>query len=164
MEIERKFLVTSIPENIEQYEKHEIDQGYISTEPVIRIRRLDEKLILTVKSKGLLSRQEFELELDADEYRNLSEKVSGNLIRKTRYKIPLPEGYTIELDIFHGDFDGLCYAEVEFPDEDTAKKFNPPAYFGREVTYEPQFHNSSLSSMDKSSIFGLISKIRETCG
>ena len=164
MEIERKFLVTCMPENIEQYEKHEIEQGYISTEPVIRIRRLDETLILTVKSKGLLSRQEFELELDADEYRNLSEKVSGNLIRKTRYKIPLPEGYTVELDIFHGDFDGLCYAEVEFPDEDTAKKFNPPAYFGREVTYEPQFHNSSLSSMDKSSIFGLISKIRETCG
>ncbi len=164
MEIERKFLVTSIPENIEKYEKHEIEQGYISTEPVIRIRRLDEKLILTVKSKGLLSRQEFELELDAGEYRNLSEKVSGNLIRKTRYKIPLPEGYTIELDIFHGDFDGLCYAEVEFPDEDTAKKFNPPAYFSREVTYEPQFHNSSLSSMDKPSIFGLISKIRETCG
>lgn len=164
MEIERKFLVTSIPENIEKYEKHEIEQGYISTEPVIRIRRLDETLILTVKSKGLLSRQEFELELDAGEYRNLSEKVSGNLIRKTRYKIPLPEGYTIELDIFHGDFDGLCYAEVEFPDEDTAKKFNPPAYFSREVTYEPQFHNSSLSSMDKPSIFGLISKIRETCG
>lgn len=160
MEIERKFLVTRLPENIDQYKKQEIAQGYISTSPVIRIRKSDSRYILTVKSKGLLSRQEFELDLTEPEYRNLSKKVAGNILSKTRYLIPAEQNLFIELDVFHNEFQGLCYAEVEFPDEDTAKKYNPPAYFGREVTYDPDFHNSSLSSMDKSLIFEFVSKVR----
>ena len=43
-------------------------------------------------------------------------KADGNVITKTRYKIPLNQGLTLELDLFEGLFDGLVMGEVEFPE------------------------------------------------
>ncbi|MCR5149520.1 MAG: CYTH domain-containing protein [Eubacterium sp.] len=151
MEIERKFLVKYLPENLDTCKKSEIIQGYISTHPVIRIRRSNERYILTVKSDGLMEREEFEMPLTEEQFVNLSKKVEGNIISKTRYKIP-DGSLTIELDIFHEKFDGLFYAEVEFPDKETAEAYTPPAFFGREVTNEGIYHNSSLTTMSDKEI------------
>ena len=158
MEIEKKYLIKNIPFSLEGYEHHEISQGYISTSPVIRIRKKDDMNILTIKGGGLSVREEYELPITDEEYTNLSEKVSGNLIKKTRYLIPDNQFenksslLTIELDIFHGAFEGLIYAEVEFPDEESMKKYNPPAFFDREVTEDFNFTNASLSEMQSSDI------------
>ena len=57
MEIERKYLILTLPENTEQYPCRIIEQGYLNTEPVIRIRRDNEKYELTYKSKGLMTRE-----------------------------------------------------------------------------------------------------------
>ena len=159
MEIERKFLVSRLPEDLESYPHNEISQAYISTEPVIRIRRKNDTYILTVKSKGLLKREEFEMNISKKEYDTLLKKSEGNLITKTRYKIPDRDGLTIELDIFHGLFDGLIFAEVEFPDESTAAGYIPPDYFGREVTEDPSYQNSSLSMMNPEDIRAFINMI-----
>lgn len=159
MEIERKYLVKYLPEDLESYPHSEISQAYISTRPVIRIRRNGDRFILTVKSSGLISREEYELLLTEEEYTNLSKKAEGNIIEKTRYKIPEKDGLTIELDIFHGIFDGLIYAEVEFPDMEAAEKYNPPAFFGREVTNDGFYQNSSLSRMPASDIEKLLSSV-----
>ncbi|MBR1673511.1 MAG: CYTH domain-containing protein [Eubacterium sp.] len=159
MEIERKYLVKYLPEDLESYPHSEISQSYISTRPVIRIRRNDDRFILTVKSSGLISREEYELLLTEEEYTNLSKKAEGNIIEKTRYKIPEKDGLTIELDIFHGIFDRLIYAEVEFPDMEAAEKYNPPAFFGREVTNDGLYQNSSLSRMSASDIEKLLSSV-----
>ena len=144
MEIERKFLVKQLPENLEQYPKQHIEQGYICTEPVIRIRRWDQKFFLTCKGQGLLKREEHELTLTDDEYRRLSAKVEGQLIVKDRYCMPCGE-YTIELDVFAAPFEPLVMAEVEFPTEDAAASFLPPDWFGEEVTYDPSYTNAALS-------------------
>ncbi len=162
VEIERKFLVKMLPNNLEKYEKHEVTQAYICTDPVIRCRKSGEKYYLTIKSSGLLKREEHEFMITKDQFNNLLKKSEGNIICKTRYKIPEKDGLTIELDIFHGIFEGLIYAEVEFPTEDKAKKYNPPAFIGREVTGDGSYQNSSLSRMDKSLILDFISNIR-TC-
>ena len=87
MEIERKFLVNTLPEGLEDYPHSEISQAYISTRPVIRIRQKGDKYILTVKSSGLLKREEFEMYISREEYDNLAAKAEGNIINKTRYKI-----------------------------------------------------------------------------
>ena len=100
---------------------------------------------LTYKSKGLLSREEYNLPLTGEAYAHLKEKIDGRLIVKTRYEIPLGEKLTIELDIFHGDLEPLVLAEVEFPDEETANAFTPPEWFGKDVTFFSQYHNSTLS-------------------
>lgn len=164
MEIERKFLVADIPLELDRYQVKHMEQLYVSTRPVIRIRRSNDKRVLTVKSKGLLSRQEFEMEIDENEYQNLRLKAEGNVIEKDRYIIPVTdtegtcgdwsvdEKLCIELDVFHGIFQGLVYAEVEFPSEEAAEAFTAPKWFLRDVTGEGMYQNSALSSMDESDI------------
>lgn len=51
MEIERKYLVKKIPENIEKYTHKELEQGYLCTEPVVRVRREGEEYVLTYNRK-----------------------------------------------------------------------------------------------------------------
>ena len=112
MEIERKFIVSEPPADLESYPHAEIEQGYLCMEPVIRIRRMDKEYFLTFKSKGLLSRTESEFPLDKKAYEHLLPKIDGILIQKTRYRIPTEHGYTIELDVFHDTHEGLVMAEV----------------------------------------------------
>lgn len=152
MEIERKFLVKYVLDNISEYVHHEVSQGYIYTSPVIRIRRSDDRFYLTVKSDGFLKREEFEIDITEEAFKDLSLKCEGNIISKTRYKIPLEDGLTAELDVFHGAFEGLMYVEVEFPTEEAANSFIVPDYFGRDVTESEGYQNSTLSAMDKDEI------------
>ena len=72
-------------------------------------------------------------------------KIDGRLIRKKRYMIPLNDSLTIELDVFEGDLAPLLLAEVEFPDEASALSFTPPEWFGTDVTFSSEYHNSTLS-------------------
>lgn len=145
MEIERKFLVNTLPENLEQYPQKEIEQGYLCTNPVIRIRRSNDKYILTYKGEGLMIREEHEHPLTKESFEHLKAKIDGRLIHKTRYLIPYQDNFTIELDIFHGDLAPLVLAEVEFDSEEAANTFLPPAWFAEDVTQSTAYHNSNLS-------------------
>lgn len=152
MEIERKFLIDSLPENLAEYPSWLLEQAYLCRKPVVRVRREehgeDKQYILTYKSQGMMVREEYNLPLDEDAYLHLREKADGRVIRKKRYRIPIDQKLTIELDVFEGELEGLVLAEVEFPDEETAKNWQPPQWFCREVTYEPTYHNSNLSCQD----------------
>lgn len=144
MEIERKFLVKALPDVLERYPKKRIEQAYISTKPVIRVRRSNDDFFLTCKGQGLLSREEHELRLTEAEYQRLLVKAEGTVIMKDRYLIPWQE-YTIELDVFDVPFAPLVLAEVEFPTEDAALAFQPPEWFGEDVTYDSGYTNAALS-------------------
>ena len=122
MEIERKFLVDEPPKELERYPCKRIEQAYIATEPVIRVRRAGERYVLTCKGRGLLAREEHELPLTESAYRRLLTKAEGTTIAKDRYCIPCGE-YTIELDVFDAPFAPLMLAEVEFPTEDSKANF-----------------------------------------
>ncbi|MBE5932257.1 MAG: CYTH domain-containing protein [Lachnospiraceae bacterium] len=167
MEIERKFLINIDAFDLSKHDYVEIQQAYISTSPVIRVRKKAsffakgnentvQEYILTVKSKGMLSRQEFELELTSNDYNNLLAKAEGNVITKRRYIIPLENGLILELDFFKDLFQGLVMGEIEFPDEDTAKKYNLPDFIIREVTFDKRYHNSNMSTMPQEEISDLI--------
>lgn len=146
MEIERKYLITTAPDGFDSYPSHQIEQAYLCTEPVVRIRRQDDEYWLTYKSKGLLAREEYNLPLTEDAYLHLLSKADGIVLTKRRYLIPLSDtGLTIEFDIFSGEYDGLMLAEVEFPDEESALSFTPPVWFGRDVTFSGEYQNSKLS-------------------
>lgn len=147
MEIERKFLIQSqrLPKNLQDFPFHQIEQGYLCTEPVVRIRRQDDDYYLTYKSKGLLSREEYNLPLTKEAYLHLKPKADGLVISKTRYLIPEKDGLTIELDVFHNEYKGLLLAEVEFPSEEAANAYVPPEWFGEDVTLSSKYHNSTLS-------------------
>ena len=149
MEIERKFLVETAPENFESYPFHMIEQAYLCTEPVVRIRREDSSYYLTYKSKGLLSREEYNLPLTEEAYQHLLTKADGNILTKKRYLIPVDgrDDLTIEFDVFEGKFEGLMLAEVEFSSEDEALAFVPPSWFSRDVTFTREYQNSRLSKL-----------------
>lgn len=147
MEIERKFLIDPemIPGKLEEYPSLKIEQGYLCTAPVVRIRQQDDEYYLTYKSKGMMAREEYNLPLTKEAYEHLKPKADGLVISKTRYLIPEKNGLTIELDVFHDTYEGLFLAEVEFPDEETAVAYIPPAWFGEDVTHSDKYHNSVLS-------------------
>lgn len=147
MEIERKYLLRTLPEHLENYPCRQIEQGYLNTEPVVRIRRSDDTYTLTYKGKGLLVREEYNLPLNKESFAHLKEKIDGRLIKKRRYLIPFDDSHTIELDIFEGDLAPLQLAEVEFTTEEDANSFVPPAWFGEEVTFSTEYHNSTLSKL-----------------
>lgn len=145
MEIERKWLIHHCPLDLSQYHCHQIAQGYLCTEPVVRIRRQDDSYILTYKSAGLLSREEYNLPLTREAYEHLVPKTDGILLSKKRYLIPIENNLKIELDYFDAPYETLCLAEIEFPTEEAAKAYQAPAWFGEDVTYSGQYHNSTLS-------------------
>ncbi|SFO30813.1 CYTH domain-containing protein [Pseudobutyrivibrio sp. UC1225] len=142
MEIERKFLLKELPD-ISEYEYVDIEQGYLSIKPTIRIRKKNDKYILTYKGIGLMVREELEVHINSETYNHLMEKIDGHPITKRRYFIPL-DSYTIELDIFSGHMEGLIMAEVEFPSVEEADAFTPPPWFGDDVTRDIRYQNSSM--------------------
>lgn len=158
MEIERKFTLKQLPEKLESYPYHTIEQAYLNTSPVVRVRQQDDSYYLTYKGSGMMSREEYNLPLDKESYQHLLQKADGNVISKKRYIIPLehpqftsdfvplstPE-LVIELDVFAPPFAPLIMAEVEFPSEEMANAFLPPDWFDEDVTMNPEYHNSNMS-------------------
>ena len=145
MEIERKYLIKNTPDNLSDFPCRIMEQGYLNTVPVIRIRKDNDNYELTYKSKGLMVREEYNLPLTKEAYGHLLSKIDGRLIKKRRYMLPLGKGLIAELDIFEGELAPLILAEVEFPDEDSAFSFIPPDWFGEDVTFSGKYHNSFLS-------------------
>ncbi len=150
MEIERKFLVKRMPAHLEQYASLNMEQGYLCTKPVVRVRRENDTFYLTYKGKGKMAREEANLPLTAKAYEHLLEKCDGYRIAKTRYRIPLAglgeayQGLTAELDLFSAP-GPLRMVEVEFPTESAALSFCPPDWFGAEVTDDKRYHNAHMS-------------------
>ena len=173
VEIEKKFTVKELPKDLEKYPFHEIEQGYLNVHPAIRVRRQDDIYYMTYKSSKLnentdnIGQTEYNMPLDKASYEHLAAKADGNVIRKTRYLIPinkdaysseflienpelsdmLDEGkIIIELDVFKAPFEGRIVAEVEFPSEEAAGAYNPADWFDEDVTRDPRYRNSYMST------------------
>lgn len=145
MEIERKFLTSTIPFPLEEYPSFSISQCYICVYPTIRIRQSDTTYWLTIKGSGSLSREEYELQITAKEYTLLQAKAETPTIVKKRYQIPLEDNFIAEVDIYEEFLQGLITTEVEFPNESAAMNFQPPDWFGPDITYDNRYKNTNLS-------------------
>jgi CYTH domain-containing protein len=148
MEIERRFVIDPkfVKYNSElSVIKNEIEQFYIlkGKDYELRARKMDDGYYLTYKNGNGLSRTESEIEISKDVYEKLKEKNYGGIIEKERYVIPYL-GYNIELNIFHGNLEGLILTEVEFNSKDEAENFKVPGWFGREVTEDQRFEGRNL--------------------
>lgn len=157
MEIEKKFLVKQLPDQLSLYEKREIEQGYLCSDPTVRIRKSNEDYILTYKSRMGISEHlnelakvcnEVELPLTKESYEHLREKVDGHLVSKTRYLIPIEQGRKAELDVFHAQLEGLILVEVEFDEVSDIHDFMVPEWFGMEVSQDRRYTNSYLSKLE----------------
>jgi CYTH domain-containing protein len=149
LEIERKFLLSEAPFDLSDYLHAEIEQAYISVDPVIRLRRQDQKYILTVKQGGAIARMETEFALKQSQFDHLWKKIETHVIRKTRYFIPLENDLQAELDVYYGELQDLFTVEVEFKDLAAALSFSPPSWFGQDVSEVHAYKNSSLAVYGK---------------
>ncbi len=145
MEIERKFLVAE-PPRLEGAPSAGIEQGYLSlgSDGEVRLRRRDAELRLTVKRGRGLVRQEREVELSTEQFEALWPLTDGRRLRKRRHLIPHGE-LTVELDFYEGELAGLVVAEVEFDDPEAAAGFEPPGWFGEELTGDAAYSNQRLA-------------------
>ena len=153
MEIERQFLVDIIPSLPSGYDS--ILQGYVSLLPEIRIRAVrpmqgEEKFYLTVKRGAGLVREEWETAISSREFSHLVECLEKNtfFIEKRRYYLPLADGHVAEYNRHSGHLRGFDYVEVEFDNEEEARAFEIPYWFGREVTDDPRFTYGKLARVN----------------
>jgi adenylate cyclase len=146
VEIERKWLVQTSPE-LSGYRGEAVMQGYIAVAgdgTEVRLRQLDGKCFQTVKSEGGLVRDEIEVELSERQFEALWPATSGRRLEKTRYTMAWA-GKAVEVDVYHGELDGLVVAEVEFISAGDSAQFAPPDWFGREVTEDEADKNVNLA-------------------
>jgi adenylate cyclase len=147
-EIERKFLVTELPTDLDRNRCEVIEQGYIAITDdglEVRIRRGGEHAVLTIKKGKGRTRLEEELDIDAERAERLWALTEGRRLKKTRCAVPAPGDLTFEVDIYAGELEGLVTAEVEFSSESAAQAFEPPDWFGRDVTEDSRYKNQWLA-------------------
>lgn len=147
-EIERKFLIDRFPEELPLIKEAVIFQSYISVNPEIRIREyIEESTIynhfgyrLTIKTDGELTREEVQWEILPELYFELLKDVKGKPIFKQYRTYRLPDGHILECSIVDaGTENEFMYAEIEFEGELEARKFTPPSYLGKEITFYPEY-------------------------
>jgi adenylate cyclase len=144
LEIERRFLV-KLKDLPPLPEGKRIDQGYLSATPEVRIRVVDDtSAVVTIKSDGGMTREEYEYAIPVEDARRMLKLTPWSVVSKTRYKLPL-DGLTWEIDQYYGDNDGLWSAEVEVESEDAAAAVKLPPWLALEVTEQRRFNNVSLA-------------------
>ena len=158
IEIEKKYKIKKIPENIEQYKKIKIEQAYLNygSKPTVRIRKYNEdEYILSYKSRkkgyrdNLSVCDEVELDLTKEAYEHLKQKADGRVIYKTRYIVPLDDGLKVEIDFFKEFFEGVMFAEIEFKSEEQANTYKVPDWIGEDISKEKRVKNGYMSVVAK---------------
>jgi adenylate cyclase len=147
LEIERKFLVADLPADVAEHPGHELRQGYVVTTAdglEVRVRATDGVPVLTIKSGGALTRVEVEVPIGVEQFAALWPLTDGRRVEKRRTRYPL-DGRTAEIDEFAGALAPLRLVEVEFPSEAAALAFEPPSWFGPEVTGDARYKNKNLA-------------------
>ena len=147
IEIERKYLISSLDFKKVAFTQNHIAQGYLNSNPerTVRIRIKGKKGYLTIKGIGSesgASRLEWEQEIPLEEAVQLLEICENGVIEKTRYEVKSGK-HIIEIDEFHGENKGLYIAEIELENEN--ESIEKPMWLGKEVTGEKRYYNSYIS-------------------
>ncbi|WP_296067272.1 CYTH domain-containing protein [uncultured Agrobacterium sp.] len=145
-EIERKFLVAGGEWRKQVTRSMAFRQAYVASmeDRSVRVRIVDRRdATLTVKiGASALVRDEYEYAIPLEDAEELMHSAPGVVIEKTRHTVE-HGGFTWEIDVFEGQYEGLVVAEVEMHDENADPDL--PAWLGREVTGDRRFSNQSLA-------------------
>lgn len=146
LEIERKFLIPSLPDNISQFSHADIMQWYFFNEweKLVRLRKKGNQYFQTIKTGDGLIREEDEEDLSQAIFDEEWNNVENRYLEKTRYEIPY-QWTMIELDIYRWKLEWLMVTEIEFISEAEAKAFVVPERFGRELTGVQEATNEYLA-------------------
>lgn len=153
LERERKFVVdlTVLLERVEldKYPHEKIRQGYllVSDLGAVRIRQMGDDYFETVKSaakENPVERREIETHIPKSVFDDLWPATEGMRVEKTRYRVPV-DGCVVEIDVFEGDNAGHVLAEFEADTLEAVEAFEPPTWFGPDVTADKAYGNASIA-------------------
>lgn len=146
LEIERKFLVSDASWRTQVTRSLAMHQGYLVGEggkASVRVRLEGEDAKLNIKAAVVgAARAEYEVDLPADDAREILRTLCVGTLEKTRHYVELG-GLTWEVDEFHGANAGLVVAEVELSSE--TQVFERPSWLGAEVTFDRRYYNHALA-------------------
>jgi CYTH domain-containing protein/CHAD domain-containing protein len=146
VERERKFLVARRPPL--NGSGRRIRQGYVAIDGKAAARVRDQTGVgatLTIKGGSGPTRTELEWPLDRVQFDALWPLAEGRCVEKTRHRVPVGP-HTAEVDVFGGALEGLWLVEVEFDSEEDLARFEPPPWFGPEVTDDLRYTNAHLAA------------------
>ena len=143
-EIERKFRVARVPTGLG--DGASLRQAYVAVEGdvEVRVRSDGTHHVLTVKAGAGLERDEIEVAIDSAVFADLWRLAGDRHLEKTRHRVDL-DGLTAELDLYTGALAGLAVVEVEFASRPEAEAFDPPGWFGAELTGAAGWSNAALA-------------------
>jgi adenylate cyclase len=151
VEIERKYVLSAPPPGLDEHRSERIQQGYLAIAEdgvEVRIRRIGDATVLTVKSGPAHVRVEEEISIDERRFAALWQLTDGRRLSKTRHYVPLGD-LVAEIDVYDEHLSGLVTAEIEFPSLEASASFAPPAWLGREVTGDARYAAQSLALLDR---------------
>ena len=146
-EIERKFLLKTLPANLGSFPHRQIEQGYLAATSdgrQVRLRRTESSCTLTFKTADGPVREEREIKITPEQFTVLWPATAGKRLTKVRYDVPW-NNFKVEIDVYGGVNQGVVVAEVEFADQAQCEQFRPPDWFGEEVTNNPRYSNVVLA-------------------
>ncbi len=145
LEIERKFIMNTFPNQLRCLGEVHLEQGYISIEPEIRIHKATDiqngmtQYRLTVKGDGDLSRTEIKTEVDRNFYNEIVEFIGKPMIQKRYKRYQLGEHILEVSQVDPGTPWEFYYGEIEFSSEEEAKGYQPPEFLGQDVTQKADY-------------------------
>jgi adenylate cyclase len=152
LEIERKFLVANRWLPPEDIEAKPIRQGYLTDSgsgTEVRVRAHGDRKLMTVKrsrtATGAAVREEIEFPVQDSVFDDLWQLTEGQRVAKLRYAIPIADDLVATVDVYADRPDGLRVVEVEFDSEEAASNFQPPDWFGPDVSGDPRYANRRLA-------------------
>jgi CYTH domain-containing protein len=144
-EVERKFRVRQVPPSLGEGTR--LRQAYLALDGNVEVRVRDQggTPVLGVKGGRGLQRTEVEVEIGPAEFDELWALAPDRRIAKTRHRIDVG-GHVAEVDVYTGPLEGLVMVEVEFASRDEAEAFDPPPWFGDDVTDDGRWSNAALAT------------------
>lgn len=144
VEIERKFLIEYFPETLPLVKEFQVEQGYLSINPEVRIRKKWNKYatlcFITIKSDGDLVRKEVECPIPESKYEALKEMLGKPIITKDYRVYQLMDHVELECSLVDKGLDTeFMYAEIEFPSIQQAKSFIMPPWFIKDITNDSSY-------------------------
>ena len=102
---------------------------------------------LTKPGSGLLREESLPEIISADEFSSAMCQCLGQVIEKTIFRQPDPVNsvLTIEHHVYHKQLEELVLLEVEFPSLEASQQWQPPDWFGLEVSTDRRYRNQSLA-------------------
>ncbi len=156
-EIRRKFLINQMPDltGMERITYHRF-YLYVGDNIDLRIQKIGDKFELERKVEvSPLTRTGEKIEISQEEFQKLKVGASEEIVRDSYL---ISENPKIVIRIYHGKFEGLARAELEFESEDKANDFQKPEWLGEEITNSPLGRDSKLLKLSAEEFEKLLKK------